>query len=243
MKEEISRLQQCGTYNIIDPPDDANILTSKWVYRTKKDEHGKTIGHRARLVVRGFNQVPDVDYFPDETFASVTKLASARAILSIAAEKNMIIHQMDVKSAYLYGKLDDNERIFMKAPPGIDIGVKPGQALRLKLALYGLKQAGRHWYLRFREIMTKLGFKRSDFDHAVFHRTDPFSIIFIHVDDMTLVMLTLTVMEKLKGDIKLIIECVDAGNIHWLLGIEIRRSLHSRSIHLSQRSYIDAILS
>ena len=93
-------------------------------------------------MVRGFNQVPDVDYFPDETFASVAKLASARAILSIAAQNNMVIHQMDVKSAYLYGKLDNNENIYMKAPPGIDIGVKSGQILKLKLALYGLKQAG-----------------------------------------------------------------------------------------------------
>ena len=147
MKDEISRLQQHGTYEIIIPPAEANILTSKWVYRTKKDKKGQITGHRAQLVVRGFNQIPDVDYFPDETFASVAKLASARTILSIGAEKNMFIHQMDVKSAYLYGKLDDNERIYMKAPPGIDIGVKPGQVLRLKLALYGLKQAGRRWYL------------------------------------------------------------------------------------------------
>lgn len=186
MKDEISRLQEHGTYEIITPPSDANILTSKWVYRTKKDENRHITGHRACLVVRGFNQIPDVDYFPDETFASVAKLASARTILSIGAEKNMLIHQMDVKSAYLYGKLDDNEKIYMKAPLGIDIGVKPGQILQLKLALYGLKQAGRRWYMRFREIMTQLGFKRSDFDHAVFYRTDPFTIIFIHVDDMTL---------------------------------------------------------
>ena len=133
----------------------------------------------------------------------------------------MTIHQMDVKSAYLYGKLDENERIFMKAPPGIDIGVKPGQTLRLKLALYGLKQAGRRWYMRFREIMTQIGLKRSDFDHAVFYRTDPFIVIFIHVNDMTLVTLTLVIMEKLKKKIKDIIEVVDAGEIHWLLGIEI----------------------
>ena len=129
MKEEISRLQERGTYEIVTPPTDANLLTSKWVFRTKKDERGIPIRKRTRLVVCGFNQIPDVDYFPDETFASVMRLSAARTILSIAAEKSMIIHQMDVKSAYLYGKLDDNERIYMKAPPGIDIGVKPGQVL------------------------------------------------------------------------------------------------------------------
>lgn len=156
MKEEISRLQERGTYKIVTPPPDANILTSKWVLHTKKDERGRLQWRKGRLVVCGFNQVPDVDYFPDETFASVTKLSAAQAILYIGAEKNMIIHQMDIKSAYLYSKLDDSEKIYMKAPPGIDISVKPGQVLRLKLALYGLKQAGRRWYMRFREIMTQL---------------------------------------------------------------------------------------
>lgn len=155
----------------------------------------------------------------------------------------MVIHQMDVKSAYLYGTLDDSEQIYMKAPLGIDIGVKPGQVLRLKLALYRLKQASRQWYMRFREIMTQLGLKRSDFNHAVFHHTNLFIIIFIHVDNMTLLTETLAVMEKLKKDIGAIIKVVDSREIHWLLGIEIRRSLHNRTIHLSQQSYIDAILS
>ena len=91
--------------------------------------------------------------------------------------------------------------------------------------------------------MTQCGLKRSDFDHAVFYRTDPLIIIFIHVDDMTLVALTLTVLEKLKKKIKELIEVVDSGEIHWLLEIKICRNLHTHSIHLSQCSYIDAILS
>ncbi|GAW04208.1 copia-like polyprotein [Lentinula edodes] len=189
MNEEIRRLQQRGTYDIVIPPDDANILTSKWI--------------------------PDVDYFPDETFASVTKLAAARAILSTGAEQNMFIHQMDVKSAYLYSKLDDNEQIYMKAPPGVDIEVKAGQVLKLKLALYGLKQAGRRWYMRFREIMTSVGLTRSNFDHAIFYRTDPFCIIFIHVDDMTMLTKTMAVMDTLKKKIRDQIEVVDSGEIHW----------------------------
>jgi hypothetical protein len=133
----------------------------------------------------------------------------------------MIIHQMDVKSAHLYGKLDENERIFMEAPPGINIGVKQGQSLQLKLTLYRLKQAIQHWYMQFKEIMIQLGFKQSEFDYAVFHCTNPFTIIFIHVDNMTLVTKTMDIMEKLKKDIGKIIEVVDSGEIHWSLGIEI----------------------
>ena len=97
------------------------------------------------------------------------KLRTARAILYISAAKNYVIHQMDIKSVYLYGKLNENKKIYTKAPPGIDIGVKPGQVLKLKLALYGLEQAGQCWYMQFREIMTEIGLKRSDFDHAMFY--------------------------------------------------------------------------
>ena len=143
MEEEMRRHEQRGTFELIYPPDDANILTNKWVLRSKKDEFGRLIIHRARLCVRGYNQIPEVDYFPDETFASVAKLTSVRIILAIAAYRDMEIHQMDVKSAYLYGKLDDSEKIYMKPPTGIEIpGIKPGQVLRLRLVLYGLKQAG-----------------------------------------------------------------------------------------------------
>ena len=82
----------------------------------------------------------------------------------------MIIHQMDVKSAYLYGKLDSNENIYMKPPTGVEVKeVKPGQVLQLKRVLYGLKQAGRRWYLRFCEIMKQVGLTRSKFDHTIFY--------------------------------------------------------------------------
>lgn len=135
---------------------------------------------------------------------------------------------MDVKLAYLYGKLDNNEHIYMKAPPGINIGIKQGQCLKLKLALYGLKQAGQQWYMKFREIMSQIGLKRSNFDHAVFYQSEPFSIIFIHVNDMTLVTKTMEIMEKLKKGIRNVIEVIDSGELHWLLGIEIHRSLHTK---------------
>ena len=91
--------------------------------------------------------------------------------------------------------------------------------------------------------MTQLGSKRSDVDHVVFYQTNPFTIIFIHVDDITLVAKNMAIMEQLKKDSGAIIKVVDSSEIHWLLGIEICRSLHSRTIHLSQQSYIDAILS
>ena len=75
--------------------------------------------------------------------------------------------------------------------------------------------------------MTQIKLKKSDFDHAVFYCTDPFIVIFIHVDDMTLVTKTIAAMEELKKRIREAIEVVDSGEIHWLLGIEIRRNLHT----------------
>jgi hypothetical protein len=153
---------------------------------------------------------------------------------------------MDVKSAYLYGKLDEHEQIYMNPPPGITLpGIKPGQVLLLLLALYGLKQAGRRWYKVLWSIMSDMGLKRSEFDHAVFYRRTPdggLALIFVHVDDMSLVASSQDMMNTLKSKLTARLEVVDSGAIHWLLGVEIRRNLDLRTIHLSQRAYLEAII-
>jgi hypothetical protein len=149
MKTEIGKLVGCKTFMAVDHPGKQhNVVTVKWVYQTKRDADGKPTSWRARLVARGFSQINGVNYHTDDTFAAVAKMTSIRYLLAIAAWNDWLIHQIDIKSAYLYGKLNDDEEIYINPPPSIDVpGVKPGQVLRLRLALYGLKQAGCHWYM------------------------------------------------------------------------------------------------
>ena len=170
MEEELTMLNDAGTWELIDPPTGVNIVGSKWVFKAKKDAAGNVIHYKARLVAQGFSQVPGVDYF--DTFAPVAKLASIRAVLAIAAAQDMEIHQIDIKGAYLNRKLTENERIYMKQPPSFIDPTYPYRVCYLKKTLYGLKQSRRHWYQRLCEILVNnLGFTRCNVDQSVFFKT------------------------------------------------------------------------
>jgi hypothetical protein len=155
MKTEISKLIGRKTFTAVDHPGKQhNVVMVKWVYWTKCNADGKPMSWRAQLVARGFSQIDGVDYHTDDTFAAVVKMMSIRYLLAITARNDWPIHQIDIKSAYLYGKLNNDEEIYINPPPGIDVpGVKPRQVLHLRLALYGLKQAGRCWYMELRRAL------------------------------------------------------------------------------------------
>lgn len=169
--EELALLKEAGTWRLVDPPTDANIVGSKWVFRAKKDAAGNVVRYKARLVAQGFSQVPGVDYF--DTFAPVAKLASIRTTLAEAAALDWDIHQIDIKGAYLNGELTDDEKIYMRQPPGYHAPDSSGKVCGLVKTLYGLKQSGRRWYQKLVDIMVdKMGFSRCDVDQAVFFRHD-----------------------------------------------------------------------
>jgi hypothetical protein len=111
--------------------------------------------------------------------------------------------------------------------------------------LYGLKQAGRRWYQKLVHILvTELGFTRCEVDQAVFFKRDKnekLSVVVVHVDDCTIAASSLELVEDLKTRMKEHVEITDMGELHWLLGIEVKRNREERTISLSQRSYIDSI--
>ena len=246
MKDEISRLEARDSWTYVYPPKSANVVGSRFVFARKRDANNQVTSYRARLVAQGFSQVEGVDYLYDDTFAPVARMETSRALCALAASKDWEIGQMDVKSAYLYGRMDEGEDIYLRPPQGIQLGnIKPGQVLKLQACLYGLKQAGRRWYKTFRGVMKKVGLTRSNFDHAVFFHLLPnggLLAIFIHVDDMTLIAPTPTLMTQLKNNVKAEVECVDSGELSWMLGIEIKRDRTARTISFSQHAYIDQIL-
>jgi hypothetical protein len=239
--EELATLRAAGTWKLVEAPAGVNIVGSKWVFRAKKDAGGKVVRYKARLVAQGFSQVPGVDYF--DTFAPVARLASIRAVLAFAASENLETGQIDIKGAYLNGELTSNENIFMKQPPGYAQG---NLVCKLQKTLYGLKQSGRRWYQKLVEIMTKLLFLRSEVDQAVFYRRDVgrnlLIIVLVHVDDCSIVATTQPLINTFKIEIKKHVEITDMGELHWILGIEVKRIREERKIFLSQRSYIDSIL-
>lgn len=241
--EELEVLEKAGTWEVVDAPPDVNIIGSKWVFRAKKDAAGNVVRYKARLVAQGFSQVPGVDYF--DTFAPVARLASIRAVLAMAAVYDMELGQLDIKGAYLNGRLTRNEVIYMRQPPHYPAPNSRGKVCRLFKTLYGLKQSGRRWYQRLLEILVEiLGFLRCEVDQAVFYKRVGTSliIVLVHVDDCTIVATALPLIIDFKASLAKHVEITDLGELHWLLGIEIRRERERRLIYLSQRSYLDSII-
>jgi hypothetical protein len=244
IEEELSTLKAAGTWRMEEAPPGANIIGSKWVFKAKKDAAGNIARYKARLVAQGFSQIGGVDY--DNTYAPVARLASSRAIIALANRLGLELHQIDIKGAYLNGVLNDNEVLYMQHPPGYKPSDAAARVLRLIKMLYGLKQAGRRWYQKLYSIFIALGFKRCSVDHAVFYKIDvrkgEIIITAVHVDDCTIAATCLRLIEELKAGLRQHVEVTDLGELHWMLGIEIKRDRDARTIHLSQRAYIDAIL-
>jgi hypothetical protein len=240
--EELGRLDMAGTWELVEKPKGTKVVGSKWVFKAKKDAAGEITKFKARLVAKGFSQVAGVNYF--ETFAPVATFASSRTILALAASLDLEIHQMDVKSAYLNGELDGSEVVYMQQPPGYEAPGKEHLVCRLQKTLYGLKQSGRRWYEKLSLVMEKLGFKRCEVDQAMFfhHEGEKIVIIAVHVDDLMIAASGKELMQKTKEELSRELEMTDQGEIHWLLGVEIKRDRDNHTISLSQRAYIDTVV-
>lgn len=154
MKEELDTLIKNKTWTVVDLPAGRKAVGCKWVYKLKLDENGNISKYKARLVAQGFTQIHGEDC--DEVFSPVCKSASFRLLLSEACVKNYIVHQIDVKSAFLNGTL--KETIYMRQPPGYTIGNK---VFKLEKSLYGLKQSANVWNEALRDhLVDKMKFKQ-----------------------------------------------------------------------------------
>ena len=245
LAEELTTLHEAGTWEIVEPPPGVNIVGSKWVFKAKKDAEGNVARKKARLVAQGFSQIPGIDYF--DTYAPVARLASIRTILALAARNDMELHQIDIKGAYLNGKLNEKEVIYMRQPPGYVSKNHPtNYVCRLQKTLYGLKQSGWHWYQRLVEVMVdSLSFTQCEVDQAIFFKREmngDLTIVVVHVDDCIIAASTLALVVDLKRRVGEHVEVTDLGELHWLLGIEVKRDRETHTISLSQQSYIDAII-
>ena len=167
MKEEIKIIEKNNTLELADYPKDKDIIGVKWVFKTKLNPDGTIHKHKARLVAKGYSQQPRVDY--NETFAPVARLDTIRTLIALAAQKGWSIYQLDFKSAFLNGVLE--EEIYIEQPPGFVVKGQEAKVLRLKKALYGLKQAPRAWYNIIDQYFTNQGFRRSKSEPTLYIKT------------------------------------------------------------------------
>jgi len=238
-EDEIRNFQQMGVYDIVSQPKGHKVVGSKWVLHIKRGPDGQVQKYKARIITQGFTQVEGLDY--NQTFAPVIKLSTFRTILAIAVQQNLTIHQMDVKAAYLNGKL--KEEIYMEAPPSLEI--PKGMVLRLNWAVYGTKQGSRVWYKDVCGTMAEMGYMRIEADHPVFiwQRGDVLSIIALYVDDFTLIgPPDSDNVHKDKETLKKKYHMTDLGEISWILGIHVMQDREEGWIALSQQKYLEEVL-
>ena len=144
MRDEIQSMRHNGVWELVELPEAHRPIGCKWVYKTKREPKGKIEKFKARLVAKGFTQREGVDY--EATFSPVSSKDSFRVIMALVAHFDMELHQMDVKTTFLNGDL--NEEVYMMQPEGFVANDSGTLVRRLKKSIYGLKQASRQWYLK-----------------------------------------------------------------------------------------------
>jgi len=192
------------------------------------------------LVTKGFSQIPGVDY--NDVFSPVVKHSSIRIFFGIVAMRDLELEQLDVKTAFLHGELE--EEIYMDQPEGFIVPGKEDHVCKLKRSLYGLKQSPRQWYKRFDSFMMSHGFKRSEFDSCVYIKFVEGSPIYLllYVDDMLIAAKSKKEITTLKKLLSSEFEMKDLGAAKKILGMEITRDRNSGLLFLSQQSYIKKVL-
>ena len=163
MKEELRAIEKNNTWELVERTNKKPIDV-KWIYKVKQRPNGEIAKYKARLVAIGFLQQPGIDF--NEVYAPVARIKKIRIVVSIAAYRGWKMHQLDVKSAFLNGPLE--EEVYVTQPPGFDVKGQESKVYRLRKALYGLKQAPRAWNKRIDSFLIEAGFTKCVSEHGVY---------------------------------------------------------------------------
>lgn len=232
--EEMSSIIKNKTYTLEELPTGKKTINCMWVFRIKENKEGRIF--KARLVAKGCSQTKGVDY--NEVYAPVARLTTVRILISIINKMNYFTVQMDVKSAFLHGDL--NEEIFMLQPPGY---VKnPNLVCRLKKSLYGLRQAPRSWNAKLNKKLNNVKFRQSNYDKCLYIlKQDNFTAyLLVYVNDLIIAGDNPDLIEDIKISLKSDFATKDLGQLNNFLGIEIEKT--QQGIYLNQSAYLRRIL-
>lgn len=238
MKEEIAAMNINKTWELCELPKNRSAIGCKWVFKSKTDADGSIIRYKARLVAQGFSQKFGFDY--DQIFAPVARQTTFRILLSIASKENLLVHHLDVTTAFLNGKLSDS--IFMKQPPGFENNNKD-LVCRLKKGIYGLKQAARLWNDTVHRLLTSHGFEQGKADPCFYSKNidNNWLFVLVYVDDILLVGKTNNMIVRAREMFANEFGIKDLGKIRQYLGIEVTRD-NNGIFHLNQAKYIKKIV-
>ena len=237
VNSEIESIMQNHTWELVDLPLGSKPLGCKWIFKRKMKTYGSIDKYKVILVAKGYKQ-KGLDYF--YTYSPVKRITSIRMLIPIVALHNLEIHQMDVKTAFLNGDL--NEEIYMDQPEGfISLGQEK-KVCRLVKSLYGLKQAPKQWHEKFIKVMMSNGFTINECDKSVYVKdtNNGYVIVCLYVDDMLILGSNNYIITTTKKMLSSKFNMKDLGVADVILGIKISRT--SGGLILSQSHYIEKLL-
>jgi hypothetical protein len=236
--EEWLSLVGNNTWTLVEKKPLMKVIPCKWVYTVKTDGKGKFDRFKARLVAGGHRQIEGLDY--NETYAHVTKHATVRTLLSVAANRSWDVQQLDIKTAFLHGTVDTD--VYMMQPPGFVDGIQ--NVVRVDKSIYGLKQAPRIWYELLNKTLEGLGFVPMSADSSFWVKDDGYNTVYLTsvVDDM---LITSDDPALTKSIVKQILDAfpgTSGGRAHYYNGLKITWLDNEHAVILSQPKHIRSLI-
>ncbi|WVZ75563.1 LOW QUALITY PROTEIN: hypothetical protein U9M48_023603 [Paspalum notatum var. saurae] len=236
MHEELENFERNHVRDLVEPPPNRRPIGTNRVFKNKQGEDGMVVRNKARLP--GVLSKEGIDY--EETFAPVARLEAIRILLAFAASKGFKLQQMDVKSAFPNGFIE--EEVYVRQPPGFESARFPDRVYKLRKALYGPKQAPRAWYARLKSFLLKSGFVMGSVDKTLFllSRGGDTLIVQIYVDDIIFGGSSHALVSSFAEQMSREFEMSLMGELQFFLGLQIKQGLECTFVH--QAKYTRDIL-
>ncbi|GJV50625.1 retrovirus-related pol polyprotein from transposon TNT 1-94 [Tanacetum coccineum] len=224
---------QLKVWELVPCPIYVMVIALKWIYKVKLDEYGDVLKNKARLVAKGYRQEEGIDF--EESFTPVARIEAIRIIIANAATKNMIIYQMDVKTAFLNGDLQ--EEVFVSQPEGFEDQDNPTHVYHLKKSLYGLKQAPKAWYDTLSKFLLDNNFFKGAVDPTLFTRKlgKHILLVQIYVDDIIFALTDHNACHIFSKEMSSKFQMSMIGQMSFFLGLQVSQS--PRGIFINQAKY------
>ncbi|GJY36545.1 retrovirus-related pol polyprotein from transposon TNT 1-94 [Tanacetum coccineum] len=233
MQEELNEFKRLEVWELVPRLDKVMVITFKWIYKVKLDELGGILKNKARLVARGYRQEEGIDF--EESFAPVARLEAIRIFLAFAAHMNMVVYQMDVKTAFLNGNLQ--KEVYVSQPNSFVDPDNPNHVYKLKKALYGLKQALRAWYDMLSSFLISQDFSKGSVDPTLFIHKESKELLLVqvYVDDIIFAASTPELCDLFAKIMCSKFKMSMMGKISFFLGLQIFQN--PRGIFINQSKY------
>ncbi|GJZ56079.1 putative ribonuclease H-like domain-containing protein [Tanacetum coccineum] len=238
MQEEMQQFVHQEVWKLVPLPEGKTAIGTKWILKNKRDARGIVVRNKARLVAQGHRQEEGIDY--DEVFAPVARIEAIRLFLAFASYMGFMVYQMDVKSAFLYGEID--EEVYVTQPKGFEDPFHPKHVYRVVKALYGLHQAPRAWYARLSTFLLKHNYRRGSIDKTLFIKKNSRDIILVqvYVDDIIFGSTNKAWCDEFEVLMKGEFEMSAMGELTFFLGLQVTQK--SNGIFISQDKYVQDML-